>query len=150
MPSELKNQTGDKLREVGHEYGTTTGRPRRVGWFDTVAAEYIQRINGFSDIAITRLDILSQMDPAYLCIGYELKDEYINKFPATTSQLENSNGNLLIPFETGARNIKGYTKFDKLPQWAKNYLDILMRVSFPDAKLSYIGTGPGRDEIIKL
>ena len=88
FPTELKDETGDLIRERAHEYGTTTGRPRRCGWFDAVAAGYSARINGFTDIAITRLDVLDILPRLKICVGYELDGQKIDYFPAAAAALE--------------------------------------------------------------
>ena len=75
MPTELKDETGDRIREIAHEYGTTTGRPRRCGWFDAVAARFSTRINGLTGSAVTRLDVLDTLPLLKICVGYELDGE---------------------------------------------------------------------------
>ena len=88
MPTELKDATGDAIRERGQEYGTTTGRARRCGWFDAVAARLSVRINGFNSIAITRLDILDNMPQLKICTGYKLDGKTIDYFPSSIAALE--------------------------------------------------------------
>jgi len=87
MPTELKDETGDLIREQGHEYGTTTGRPRRCGWFDAVAARLSTRINGFTGVAITRLDVLDALPHLKICVGYKLNDQTIDYFPSSVATL---------------------------------------------------------------
>lgn len=87
MPTELADEVGDLIRERGHEYGTTTGRPRRVGWFDGVAARFSGRINGLTGMAITRLDILDTLETLKVCTGYRLNGDVINDFPADAATL---------------------------------------------------------------
>ncbi|GAI13538.1 unnamed protein product, partial [marine sediment metagenome] len=88
MPTELKDETGDLIRERAHEYGTTTGRPRRCGWFDAVAARLSTRINGFTGAAITRLDILDTLPRLKICIGYKLDGQTVDYFPSSVTTLE--------------------------------------------------------------
>jgi adenylosuccinate synthase len=88
MPTELKDEIGDAIRERGHEYGTTTSRPRRCGWFDAVAARLSARINGFTSIAITRLDILDTLPQLKICVSYNLDGQTINDFPSIVTVLE--------------------------------------------------------------
>jgi adenylosuccinate synthase len=88
MPTELKDETGEAIRECGHEYGTTTGRPRRCGWFDAVAARFSTRINGFTSIAITRLDVLDGLPELKICVGYKLNGKTVDSFPASIAALE--------------------------------------------------------------
>ncbi|MCL2150222.1 MAG: adenylosuccinate synthase, partial [Dehalococcoidia bacterium] len=87
MPTELLESTGELIRERGHEYGTTTGRPRRVGWFDGVAARFSARINGLTGMAITRLDILDTLETLQVCTGYRLDGEITHDFPADAATL---------------------------------------------------------------
>ncbi|TET17017.1 MAG: adenylosuccinate synthase [Dehalococcoidia bacterium] len=88
MPTELKDETGDLIRERAHEYGTTTGRPRRCGWFDAVAARFSTRINGFTGAAITRLDVLDILPRLKICVGYKLDGKTIDYFPGNVATLE--------------------------------------------------------------
>ncbi|GAH62432.1 unnamed protein product, partial [marine sediment metagenome] len=88
MPTELKDETGDLIRELAHEYGTTTGRPRRCGWFDAVAARFSTRINGFTGAAITRLDVLDTLPRLKICVGYKLDGKTIDYFPGNVAILE--------------------------------------------------------------
>jgi adenylosuccinate synthase len=87
MPTELLDETGDTIREVGHEYGTTTGRPRRVGWFDAVAARHSMMVNGFHTIAVTRIDILDALDEVQVCLAYELDGQRIDYLPSQIEDL---------------------------------------------------------------
>ncbi len=88
LPTELKDETGALIREQGHEYGTTTGRPRRCGWFDAVAARFSTRINGFTGAAITRLDVLDTLPRLKICVGYKLDGKTIDYFPGNVAILE--------------------------------------------------------------
>jgi adenylosuccinate synthase len=88
MPTELKDETGDVIREMAHEYGTVSGRPRRCGWFDAVAARLSIRVNGFTGAAVTRLDVLDKLPRLKICTGYKLNGDIIKDFPASESVLE--------------------------------------------------------------
>lgn len=87
MPSELDDATGDYIRERGHEYGTTTGRPRRVGWFDAVAARHSMNVNGFHTIALTRIDILDELDELRVCVAYEMNGQRVEHIPSQIEDL---------------------------------------------------------------
>jgi len=87
MPTELLDDVGDHIREQGQEYGTTTGRPRRIGWFDAVAARHSMMVNGFHSIAVTRLDILDELDEVQICLGYELDGQRIDYLPSQIEDL---------------------------------------------------------------
>lgn len=89
FPSEIPGDLGVKLRELGGEYGSTTGRPRRCGWFDAVALRYSARINGISEFAITKLDVLSGFDTIKICVGYKYGEELLTEFPSNTDVLKN-------------------------------------------------------------
>ncbi|HSW56947.1 MAG TPA: adenylosuccinate synthase, partial [Dehalococcoidales bacterium] len=88
MPTELKDQTGEKIRKIAHEFGTTTGRPRRCGWFDGVAAAFSSRINGFTGISLTRLDVLDSFPKIKICTAYRLEGRTVHEFPARVEDLE--------------------------------------------------------------
>jgi adenylosuccinate synthase len=88
MPTELKDETGDNIRELAHEYGTVSGRPRRCGWFDAVAARLSIRVNGFTSIALTRLDVLDKLPRLRICTGYKINGGITDNFPASVSVLE--------------------------------------------------------------
>jgi adenylosuccinate synthase len=121
FPTELNNTTGEKIRERGHEYGTTTGRPRRCGWIDTVALRYTAAVSGATALSVMLLDVLSGFDELQICTHYKVRGETTDWFPADALELE-----LAEPvYET----VKGWheplddvTSFDQLPQNAKNYL----------------------------
>lgn len=140
MPTELLNDVGDKLREIGGEFGTTTGRPRRVGWFDGPAARYAQAINGFTDIAITKVDTLSDFENLHVCKQYEGGEPFT---PDDAKLLEQKA--IYESFEGwGQLNA---SSFEELPQSAQDYCR-LIETMIPNARLSFIGTGPARDDLI--
>jgi len=145
MPTELKDETGDLIRERGQEYGTTTGRPRRCGWFDAVAARFSTRINGFTDVVITRLDILDTLPRLKICIAYELDGRGIDYFPASLSALGRCQPiyEELPGWQTPTTNIREY---EQLPVEARQYIARLEElISRP---VSLICVGPGREQTI--
>src|SRR5699024_2440699 len=87
FPSELKGDIGDRIREVGHEYGTTTGRPRRVGWFDGVVVRHARRVSGITDLSLNSLDVLSGLDTVKICVAYKYHGKVIEEFPASLNVL---------------------------------------------------------------
>jgi len=145
MPTELKDETGDLIRERAHEYGTTTGRPRRCGWFDAVAARFSTRINGFTGIAITRLDILDGFAQLKICVGYELDGDKIDYFPASVTALERCQPiyEELPGWQASTRHIRQY---EQLPAEARQYIARLEE--FTSCPVSLICVGPGREENI--
>ena len=147
MPTELMDETADFIRERAHEYGTTTGRPRRCGWFDAVAARFSSRINGFTGMAITRLDILDVFPRLKICVGYKLGEQTIDYFPANIAALERCQPiyEELPGWQTPTSHIRQY---DELPPQAKGYIARLEELASCPAKL--ICVGPGREQTIEV
>jgi len=124
MPTELKDETGEAIRERGHEYGTTTGRPRRCGWFDAVASRFSTRVNGYTRAIITRLDVLDKLPSLKICTGYELNGKKIDSFPASAATLEKCQPvyEELPGWQTPINDIRD---FNQLPPQARQYLSRL-------------------------
>ena len=145
MPTELKDKTGDLIRERAHEYGTTTGRPRRCGWFDAVAARFSQRINGLTGVAITRLDILDTLPTLKICVAYRLDEKKIDYFPADDTNLARCQPvyEELEGWQTPTGHIGQY---DKLPPKAQQYIASLEElISCP---VNLVCVGPRREQTI--
>ena len=136
---ELRNRGGD-----GGEYGATTGRPRRVGWFDAVATRYGCRIQGTTEVAFTVLDVLGYLDEIPVCVGYEIDGQVTKEFP-TTSKLEKARPVLtrLPGWKCGIRGIKRY---QDLPENCRKYIEFVEKEI--EAPISMVSNGPGRDDII--
>ncbi len=144
--TELFDEDGDKLRAIGHEYGATTGRPRRCGWFDAVAADYSCWINGFTDIAITKLDILDHFDTIKVCTAYEVNGEVINYLPETA--LQEIAKPIYKEYKGWKCDTSNARKWEDLPKEAQDYcLEIGKLVG---ARIKFISVGPERDQIIIL
>lgn len=149
MPTELQNELADTIRERGQEFGTTTGRPRRVGYFDGVAARYAHRVNGFTDIAITKVDTLADLGELKIATTYSNGEGKTCDF-----QTENR---LLLDCEANYETFKGWTSaeienvttYDGLPEHLKAYSDTIMS-TMPGANLSFIGVGRSREQLIHL
>jgi adenylosuccinate synthase len=147
FPTELFDATAEQIREIGHEYGTTTGRPRRVGWFDAVAGRHSSRVNAFDGIALTRLDLLTGFSELQVCVAYTLDGERIDYFPSQVETLERC----MPVYETFA----GWTEpltvargWGDLPANAQAYvrrLEVLL-----EAPVQLIGVGEAREEIVQL
>jgi adenylosuccinate synthase len=146
MPTELKDETGDLIRERGHEYGTVSGRPRRCGWFDAVAARFSTRVNGFTGAVVTRLDILDVLPRLKICVGYELDGKTIDYFPASVAALERCQPvyEELDGWETSTVDIR---QFSKLPAKARQYIKRLEElISCP---VNLVCVGPERKQVIE-
>jgi adenylosuccinate synthase len=147
LPTELEDATGQLIRDRGHEYGTTTGRPRRTGWFDAVAARYVARLNGISDIALTLLDVFDVFETIKVCVGYEIDGELSDSVPARADRL----ARVRPVYEAlpGWRvSTVGARRAEDLPQLAIDYLRFIEdQVGVP---VSLVGVGPGRDQIVQL
>jgi adenylosuccinate synthase len=146
MPTELKDRTGDLIRERAHEYGTTTGRARRCGWFDAVAARFSSQINGFTGAVVTRLDILDVLPRLKICVGYELEGKTIDYFPASVTALARCRPvyEELPGWQMPTTEIRRY---DQLPLEARQYITRLEElISCP---VSLICVGPEREQAIE-
>ena len=145
MPTELKNETGDLIRERAHEYGTTTGRPRRCGWFDAVAARFSTRVNGFTGAAITRLDILDILPRLKICVGYKLDGQTIDYFPGNVAALARCQPvyEELSGWQAPTTDIRNY---DQLPLEARQYVARLEELMACPVNL--ICVGPEREQTI--
>jgi len=140
-------QSGEKIRELGTEFGTTTGRPRRCGWFDAVAVRYAARVSGFDELAITKLDILSGMETLEFATAYEWDDgTTATTFPARISRLKTAKP-VYRELPGFAEDITGIRRFEDLPTSARDYLDALeAEVGVP---VRIISVGPDRDQVIR-
>ena len=145
FPSELLDSTAEKIRTIANEFGTTTGRPRRVGWFDGVAAAYSTRINGYSSAVITRLDVLDGFEELKVCVAYDLDGELIQELPGGVSAL----GRCKPVYETlegWTTPTAGVSDIKILPHAAKKYIARLEQLI--GCPISIISTGPHRDQTI--
>lgn len=147
FPTELHDEIGDHIRETGHEYGTVTGRARRVGWFDSVAMRHAQRVNGMNYLSLNLLDVLDGLDTVKICRSYKLDGEIINYYPASLAELERCEP-VYEEWPGWQEDITGVTEFDQLPENAQKYLRRLEELS--NAKLATISVGPDREQTIIL
>ncbi len=145
--SEIFGDEADELRRRGGdggEYGATTGRPRRMGWFDCVASKYGCRIQGTTDVAFTVLDVLGYLDEIPVCVGYDIDGEVTTDFP-TTVMLEKAKP-VLKKLPGWKCDIRGIKKYEDLPENCRNYIEFVEKeIGFP---ITMISNGPGRDDII--
>lgn len=136
---ELRNRGGD-----GGEYGATTGRPRRMGWFDCVASKYGCRLQGTTDVAFTVLDVLGYLDEIPVCVGYEIDGEVTTDFPVT-AKLEKAKP-VLKKLPGWKCDIRGIKKYEELPENCRNYIEFIEgQIGYP---ITMVSNGPGRDDII--
>lgn len=144
FPTELEDAMGEKIREMGGEYGATTGRPRRCGWFDGMIARYAVAINGIDTLAVTKLDVLDELDEISICTGYLYKGEALDHFP-TDDRLAHVEPlyETLPGWKTSTREIR---QFEDLPQAARDYLERMQKIAGVPAGL--VSVGPGREETI--
>jgi adenylosuccinate synthase len=145
MPTELKDKTGDLIREKAREYGATTGRPRRCGWFDAVAGRLSVQINGLTDIALTHLDIYGGFPSINICTAYKYKGEVRTSFPSDAAVLEKCQP---IYEELGGwqRSIAGVRNLEKLPAAAREFMSRLEDLL--SCPISLVSTGPDRRQMI--
>lgn len=145
FPSELSGDIAEFLRSRGNEYGTTTGRPRRCGWLDTVVARYAQLLNGVDAIALTKLDVLDDFDEIPVCIGYKVKGETVRELPPDQWSLENVEP-VLKTMKGWKKSTVGTLERADLPQEARDYVDFIEQEI--GAPIPLISTGPRREETI--
>ena len=145
--SEIFDEEADELRRRGGdggEFGATTGRPRRVGWFDAVASKYGCRIQGTTDVAFTVLDVLGYLDEIPVCVGYEIDGEVTTEFPPTV-KLEQAKP-VLETLPGWKCDIRGIRKYEDLPENCRKYIEFIEeKIGFP---ITMVSNGPGRDDII--
>jgi adenylosuccinate synthase len=146
MPTELHDETAELIRERAHEYGTTTGRARRCGWFDAVAAGYTSRVNGLTGAAITRLDILDILPSLKICVGYELDGKKIDYFPASIAALAGCKPiyEELPGWQSDTTNIRDYAR---LPKAARQYVARVEELI--GCPVNLLSVGPGREQTIE-
>lgn len=145
FPTELLNEEGDNIRKLGHEFGSTTGRPRRCGWIDLVALKYAVRINGINELAVTKLDVLSSLKEVKACTAYEINGEVTTNFPADADDLENVTP-VLKAFKGWESDLSNCTSISELPEEAKAFLDFIE--SELGVEIVIVSTGPDRSETL--
>ncbi len=143
LPTELKNNVGEHLREKGGEFGTTTGRPRRCGWFDLMLAAKAINLNGYTSLALTKLDVLTGLNPLKLCIGYELDGETVDYPPLLSDEIAKCNP-VYIELPGWREDISDIESYSDLPENAKLYIELLEELMGVDIR--YVSVGPGRKQ----
>lgn len=145
FPTELDNEKGEELRQKGFEFGATTGRPRRCGWLDLVALKYACRINGINEITLTKMDVMDGFEEIQVCTSYKIDGKETTVFPLSLDEIEK-----IEPVYTSLpgwdKDITGMTKWDELPENAKEYIYFIEE--YLGVKLTIISIGPKRTETI--
>ncbi len=147
FPTELDNDEGERLRQAGAEFGTTTGRPRRCGWYDAPIARYSARINGITDFVLTKLDVLTGLTEIPVCVAYEVDGVRFDEMPVNQSDFHHATP-IYESFPGWTEDISSARSFAELPANAQNYVHAIEKIS--GARFSAIGVGPARDEIIAI
>ena len=143
--TELLDETGDRIRELGHEYGVTTERPRRCGWLDLVALSYACMINGLTGLCVNHLDTIGKFDKIKICVAYEYKGKKTTDFTTNVEFLSNSKP-VYEEFEGNFGDISKCRKFEDLPLKAQKYINRIEEIT--NTPVKFIGVGAGREEII--
>jgi adenylosuccinate synthase len=145
LPTELDEPLASRVRELGHEFGATTGRARRCGWFDAVVVRYAARVNGLTGLAVTKLDVLDTLDRVAICTGYEVDGEPVDEFPGDLVELER-----VVPryewFEGWKSSTAGARKLEELPGAARRYMERIQELA--DTPIAYVSVGTRRDQIV--
>ena len=145
LPTELDEALSERMRKLGNEFGATTGRPRRCGWFDAVVVRYAGRVNGLSDLAVTKLDVLDTFDRVAICTGYQVDGGVFTEFPGDLQMLERA-----VPryewFEGWQQPTSEARTLADLPRAARSYLDRIE--TLVEAPISFVSVGTRRDQII--
>lgn len=143
FPTELFDEVGQQIREVGREYGTTTGRPRRIGWFDTVVVRHARRVSGITDLSLNSIDVLTGLDTVKICVAYKYRGETIQEYPATLSAISECEP-VYEELPGWTEDITGCKTLDELPENARNYVERVSElVGIP---LVTFSVGPDRSQ----
>ena len=145
FPTEIFGENAEKIREIAGEFGATTGRPRRIGWFDAVAAKYSTKINGLDSIVITKLDILDHFEKIKVCTAYEYKGEKLDFFPTDPEILSNIKP-IYEEFEGWDESTYNLNSYEKINEIAKVFISKLENIL--DVPIDVISTGPSRNATI--
>jgi len=145
FPTELHDAQGERLRRVGHEFGTTTGRPRRCGWYDAPVVRYATRINGLTDLVLTKLDVLTGLESLPVCVAYDVDGVRQDELPLTQTEFHHARP-VYEYFEGWQEDLAGARTFEDLPKNAQRY--VLALEEMAGVRISAIGVGPERDDLV--
>ncbi|WP_238886531.1 adenylosuccinate synthase [Clostridium sp. YIM B02551] len=147
FPTELENETGEWIRQKGHEYGVTTGRSRRCGWLDLVILKTTVRVCGLTSLVVTKIDTLAGLDKIKMCVGYKFEDKVIDYFPASLEDLAKCEP-VYEEFDGWDESIEEARSYDELPENAKIYLRRIEEIT--GVKIDIVSVGPKRDQTIRV
>jgi len=147
FPTELHDESGEFLRSTGHEYGTTTGRPRRCGWYDVVVARYAARVNGVTDFVLTKLDVLTGLDTVPVCVAYDVDGVRHDEMPVNQTDFHHARP-IFEELPGWREDISHCRTLSELPANARAYIAAVEEMS--GAPMSVVGVGPGRDESVVI
>lgn len=145
FPTELHDEIGEQIRRVGHEYGTTTGRARRVGWFDTVVVNHAKRVSGLTDLSLNCLDVLSGLETLKICVGYKVNGEVIQYYPASSKELKDCQP-IYEELPGWNEDITQVRSYDELPENAQKYIQHIEELI--GVRVSIFSVGPDREQTI--
>jgi adenylosuccinate synthase len=145
FPTEIHGEEGERIREIGHEFGAVTGRPRRCGWFDAPLIRYTAMINGFDSMVITKLDVLDDLDEIPVCIEYRRCGKTLTDMPATAREIETLEP-VYERLPGWSEPTAGVSSYDRLPEGARDYLEFLEERT--GVEVGCISTGPERNQTI--
>ena len=145
FPTELFDENGAHLLKIGQEYGTTTGRERRCGWFDALVGRYSVRVNGITDLVVTKLDVMSGMDKVPICVAYDVDGVRYDDIPMTQTAFHHAKP-VFEEMDGWWEDISKCRDFSELPPNAQRYVERIEELC--GARVSVVGVGPGRDENI--
>ncbi|PSL45917.1 adenylosuccinate synthetase [Salsuginibacillus halophilus] len=143
FPTELDDEVGEQIREVGREYGTTTGRPRRVGWFDSVVVRHARRVSGITDLSLNSIDVLTGLETVKICTAYKYRGEVMNEFPASLKVLAECEP-VYEEMPGWSEDITGVQSLDELPENARHYIERISQLT--NIPLSIFSVGPDRSQ----
>ncbi|MCY8231216.1 adenylosuccinate synthase [Priestia filamentosa] len=143
FPTELDNEIGQQIREVGREYGTTTGRPRRVGWFDSVVVRHARRVSGITDLSLNSIDVLTGLETVKICVAYRYRGEVIEEFPASLKALAECEP-VYEEMPGWTEDITGVKSLSELPENARHYIERVSQLT--GIPLSVFSVGPDRTQ----
>lgn len=143
FPTELKDEVGDRIREIGHEYGTVTGRPRRVGWFDSVVVRHARRVSGITGLSLNSLDVLTGLEKVKICTGYKYKDQIIETYPASLKILSECEA-VYEELPGWSEDISGVRSLNELPEHARHYLERVSELT--GIPIAIFSVGRNRDQ----